>query len=68
MSGLFGGGPKRDKQLEAMQARQRQEENARRAELDQDKSRVSGAGKSARRGRSALRSKRAAGLKSKLGG
>ena len=67
MSGIFGG-PKRDKQLEAMQARQRQEAERDRAELEEDKARVAGSGRTARRGRASLRSKRSAALKTKRGG
>jgi len=66
MSGLFGGA-KRDKALEAMQARQRNEANQDRAAMEQDKARVTGAGKAGRKGRAQLRSKRASGLKVALG-
>ena len=66
MSGIFGG-EKRDKALEAMQARLQQQTNQKRAELEQDKARITKSGSDGRKGRAQLKSRRAGALKKALG-
>lgn len=67
MSGIFGGGPKRNKALEALQARERQDALRERNELEEEKSRVAGKAMTGRVGRSQLRSRRSSALKTALG-
>lgn len=67
MSGLFGSKPKRNKALEAMQARERQAALQERNELEAEKDRVARGPADARGGRSQLRSRRRGGLKTVLG-
>lgn len=66
MAGLFGGA-RRDRGLEALQARQRAEASKDRAELEDDRARIAGAGRASRRGRQQLKSKREGGLAKALG-
>jgi len=67
MSGVFGSKPKRNKALEAMQARERQSALLERNELESEQDRIARGPRDARGGRSQLRSRRRGGLKAKLG-
>ena len=67
MGSLFGG-KKREKAMEAMQARQTQQALTERAALQAEKADIAGAGRKVRAGRSALRSSRSGALKQTLGG